>query len=332
MTSQCLKCHKKTKDIGEPQFIQKGKKYRRLSVCRVCSYNKNLPSKDPEVIEMEELFKASRKNFETRKYIQFGIDDTWQADLYMFYRSKGTQEDPTYNFRNERVQKKENIYKRMLKINNGYVYILNVIDIFSKYVWSVPLKTKTGKEVADAFVHIFNTTKRRPKKLHVDRGKEFYNTNVKRVLNSLDIEIYSTQTDKKASIVERFNRTLGDKLKPLIYKEKKWIDKLQGVIQTYNNTFHRTIKMKPKEVNINNETALLTNVYQIDSTKSKRKFEVGDRVRISSHVFKFRNKLKTNWAKEIFTITEAHTSNVHYYKVAGIDACFYESELALTKL
>ncbi|KAE9524787.1 hypothetical protein AGLY_014837 [Aphis glycines] len=137
---------------------------------------------------------------------------------------KAKTDDPSYSLRNKHnANKAEDNYKTLYKINDGFKYILNVIDTFSKYVWSVPLKTKTGLEVANAFSQIFKYDI--PKNLHVDKG-----------------------TDKKASIIERFNRTLGDKLKKVLYLNNVWISELPKIIKTYNNTHHKTIKMKPADV------------------------------------------------------------------------------------
>ena len=217
-----------------------------------------------------------------------------------------------------------------MRANNGYNGILVVIDIFSKFVWTIPLKTKTGKEVAEAFLNIFKEG-RLPKKLHVDQGKEFYNKDVKQVLEKNNIQMYSTGTENKASIVERFNRTLGNKLKPIIFKNLNWVDVLPKIIKTYNTTYHRTIKMKPIDVNIKNENHLLSTVYNFSISSSKPNFEVGDRVRLSSLVDQFRNKLKTNWTKEIFTISKVSISNVVYYKVNNVNEGIYENELQLSK-
>jgi len=87
----------------------------------------------------------------------------------------------------------------LYKANNGLKYILNVIDTFSKKVYSVALKTKSGLEVSEAFSQIFKHNV--PKKLHVDKGKEFYNKDLKQILNKYNMTMYSTGTDKKASII-----------------------------------------------------------------------------------------------------------------------------------
>lgn len=328
----CRKCKRVTKSSGKPKFIKKNNRFRRLSICRNCNTSKNNISKDPSDIEIEELFKPVHKKFETRKFIQFGIDDTWQADLYVFYRPKGKIDDPNYSLRNKPKRNVGNDYKNIVKSNNGFQYILNVIDTFSKYVWSIPLKTKTGVEVSQAFSTIFKTSNRVPRKLHVDKGKEFYNKDVKQLLEKYKIEMYSTQSENKASIIERFHRTLGDKLKPKIYKNLKWLNELPKIIQTYNNTRHRTIKMKPNEVCNENEMDILLGVYNIKPTKTIFKFDVNDRVRLSAYAYNFKNKFKTNWTTEIFTITNVFKSNVNYYKVNDVDGSFCNEELLLTKL
>ena len=102
--------------------------------------------------------------------------------------------------------------KEFSKDNKDYNYLLNVIDIFSKYAWSIPLKTKSALEVSKAFESIL--TKNQPKKLWVDQGSEFYNKTFDTLLKKHSIEIYHTFNEGKAVIVERFNRTL----KSIMYK------------------------------------------------------------------------------------------------------------------
>lgn len=317
------------------------KRWRRIPACRICNTEKNNISKSPDEIEITEIFKPARKRFPTRHVIQRSIDDTWQADLYTFYRPQRQSDDPSYNLRSSSSSSSSlrsksepvNEYKHLLKANDDYKYILNVIDISSKYAWCIPLKTKTGLEVSKAFENILTSSKRIPKHLHVDKGKEFYNKDFKQVLDKYDIQMYSTGTDNKASIVERFNRTLGDKLKPLLYKNHAWLNVFPKIVKSYNNSYHRTIKMKPATVNKKAvEKRLLSTVYSYEITVALPKFEIGDRVRLSAYVDQFRNKLKTNWTREIFTIIKVIKSNVNYYKVDGISEGVYEEEMQLTLL
>ena len=89
------------------------------------------------------------------------------------------------------------------KFNRGVKYLLAVIDVFSKYGWLIPLKDKTGKSVASALKTIFK--ERKPDKMWVDKGKEFYNKDVKDL-----IELYSTENE--SSVVERWIRTMKEKM------------------------------------------------------------------------------------------------------------------------
>ena len=87
------------------------------------------------------------------------------------------------------------------KFNRGIKYLLAVINIFSKYSWLIPLKDKTDKSVASALKTIFK--ERKPEKMWVDKGKEFYNKDVKDW-----IELYSTENKEKSSVVERWIRMM----------------------------------------------------------------------------------------------------------------------------
>ena len=133
------------------------------------------------------------------------------------------------------------------KFNKGIRYLLCVIDIFSKYVWVFPLKNKKEVTIVNAFKAILNNSKRKPNKLWVDQGSEFYNNFYKEWLDDNDIKIYSTCNEGKSVVVERFTRTLSNK----IYKHMRTVSKnvyfdvLDDIVNKYNNANHKTIKMKP---------------------------------------------------------------------------------------
>ena len=133
----------------------------------------------------EELHKPVRKNFTKTKVMVSMIDEIWAADLVDM--------------------------QKLSRDNKGYKYLLTVIDVFSKYGWIQPLKNKTGVEVENAFKNIF-AEGRVPEKLWVDKGKEFYNQHVKKLLNKMNIEMYSTENEEKSSVVERWNRTMKNKM------------------------------------------------------------------------------------------------------------------------
>ena len=82
-----------------------------------------------------------------------------------------------------------------------------VLDVFSKYGWIVPLKDKKGESVSEAFKSLFKKG-RKPKMLWVDKGKEYYNKNMKELLDKNKIVMYSTENEEKSSVCERWNRTI----------------------------------------------------------------------------------------------------------------------------
>jgi hypothetical protein len=191
----CKICKTKTKSTGEPVFIVNYKRWRRISTCRICQSVKNNISKSPKDILIFELFKPARKKYPTRRFQHRGIDDTWQIDIYVFYRPKGKSEDPSYTLRTKTLKSKEpNDFNKFKKINKGFIYILVAEDVFSKFVWVEPLKTKSGLEVANAFLKIIQQAIKDkhnpPKNLHADRGKEFFPTSsLKMTFPSLNLEM-----------------------------------------------------------------------------------------------------------------------------------------------
>ena len=176
------------------------------------------------------------------------------------------------------------------RYNNGYKYLLTIIDISSKYAWTVPTKTKGGKDVTDAMNSVLKKG-RVPRKLHVDQSKEFYKSEFKALMQRSDITLYSTFSNLKASICERFNRTLKGKMwkQFSLRGTYEWTDIVNDFLFDYNNIKHRTIGKKPKDVTARNEMRLLRNVYKrprVNRTR-KIKFKVGEKVRISKykHIF-----------------------------------------------
>ena len=128
-----------------------------------------------------------------------------------------------------------------------------VIDVFSKYAWVVPLKDKKGVSIVDAFQKILDKSGRKPNKIWVDKGSEFYNNSSKKWLKDNDIEMYSKHNEGKSVVAERFIRTLKIKIYKYMTSVSKnvYIDKLDDIVGEYNNTWHRTIKTKPVDVKDN---------------------------------------------------------------------------------
>lgn len=187
---------------------------------------------DKKQTVVTEFHKSARKNYPRRKVQMRGIDETWQAD---------SVEMIPY-----------------AKSNKGFKYMLTVIDIFSKYAWAVPTKSKNGKDISAAMKFIL-VQGRVPKNLHTDKGKEFYNSQFENLMQTYNIKLYSTYSNLKASIFERFNRTLKNMMWPefSLPGNYKWLNLLPTLISKYNNKIHRTIGMKPKDVTVEVERKLL---------------------------------------------------------------------------
>ena len=260
-----------------------------------------------------ELHKPLRKRFARRRVVSNGIDDIWSADL---------------------IEMQE-----FAKSNKGIRYLLNVIDVFSKYVWSIPLKDKTGNSTVEAFNKLIKI--RKPNKLWVDKGKEFYNKSMDKWLEDNYIHRYSTFNEGKAVVIERFNRTL----KEIMWKyfttnnTNKYIDSLDDMVSTYNNTLHRSIKMTPSEASqIENEDIVRSNLYGgIKERTKKTKFKVGDHVRIPRYKRLFEKGYTPNWTKEIFQIDKIQNTNPVTYLIKDLNneeilGSFYEPELQKTNM
>ena len=165
------------------------------------------------------LHKPIRKNFKRRITFTTGIDDLWQADLVGLFS--------------------------ISKYNDGYKFLLTVIDVFSKVAWIIPLKNKSGQTLTNAFSNLFQ--ERKPLHLQTDKGKEFLNNSVQKLIKEYKINFYTSENeDVKAAVVKRFNRTLRTETwKYFTHKSTmRYIDVLNDLLDSYNNTFHQTIKMK----------------------------------------------------------------------------------------
>ena len=132
------------------------------------------------------------------------------------------------------------------KFNKGFRFLLCVIDIYSNYAWVIPLKGKRGITITNAFQKFFEESNRKPNNIWVDKGSEFYNTSMKLWLEKNCIEMYSTHNEGKSVIAEKFIRTLKNKIYKYMTSVSKnvYVDKLDDIVNKYNNTYHSTIKMK----------------------------------------------------------------------------------------
>ena len=157
------------------------------------------------------------------------------------------------------------------------------IHVLSKYAWVVPSKDKKGITITSAFQKILKekSNERKPNKIWVDKGSEFYNSSFKKWLKDNDIEMYSIHNEGKSVVAERFIRTLKTKIYKYMTSVSKnvYIDKLDDIVNECNNTYHRTIKMKPVGVKDTYIDSMELSSFNDKDPKSK----VGDHVRISKN-------------------------------------------------
>ena len=134
--------------------------------------------------------------------------------------------------------------------NKGIKYLLCAIDLYSRYAFIIPLKDKKGISIVNAFNKIIKQSERKPTKIWVDQGGEFYNNVFEKWLSDNDINTYSTYNEGKSVVAERFIRTLKNKLNKHMTATAKnvYYDVLDDVVNKYNNTKHSTIKMEPIDV------------------------------------------------------------------------------------
>ena len=227
------------------------------------------------------LHKTARRNFKRNHVIVGGIDEQWQMDLVDMQSLK--------------------------QYNDGYRYLLVCIDVFSKYAWIVPIKSKTGPALVEDFKVILSSD-RKPNKIMTDEGTEFFNNSFQTLLKNKDIEIFNT-FNNNASVVERVIRTFKTKMWRYFTAKKtmRYLDMLPELVYSYNHSKHRSIRTKLALVNSENEDEVFHTLYGsvLDNVHlAKYKFNIGDQVRVSKIKQKFDKGYFPNFSKEIFTVSK----------------------------
>ncbi|CAB4016597.1 integrase core domain-containing [Paramuricea clavata] len=174
------------------------------------------------------------------------------------------------------------------------------------------------------------------KLVQFDNGTEFYNADLKSLLNKHNIEFFSTYSDKKAAVVERFNRTLKTLMWKYFYGARtyKWLDVLQDLTDNYNSSVNRSIEVRPDSVNELNWTKVWKTLLSYNlGEPPKRKFAIGESVGISKYKSIFTKGNEANFTEQIFTVTEVYHGHPNTYMVKDsadepIIGRFYEQELS----
>ena len=217
------------------------------------------------------------------------------------------------------------------KYGKGIKYLLCAIDLFSKYVWVVPLKYKRGITVFNGFQKIISKG-RKPNKICVNQDDEFYNNLFETFLKNSSIEMYLTFNKGKSIVAERFIMTLKNQLFKHVTAVSKsvYFDLLDNTVNKYNSTVHRTIKMKPIDVGSDSYAE-----YNEDSNENNPNFKVGDHVRIPKCKNIFDKGYTQNWSDKVFLISKIKNIVQWTYVISDLNGelitgTFYEKELQKT--
>ena len=190
------------------------------------------------------LHKRARRRFARNPTYVQGIDDQWQADLVDVHQ--------------------------LSRQNHGIHFLLTCIDVFSKYAWVVPVKAKSAEAMVAAFEELFAQAHPRfPRRLQTDKGKEFLNGQVQARLRSL--KHFYSWSDQKAAVVERFNRTLKERMWRYFsaHQTNRYLDILPKLVQAYNHTWHRAIGAVPAHVSKSDEQRIAQRLYQSQRARGK---------------------------------------------------------------
>ena len=171
---------------------------------------------------------------------------------------------------------------------------LVIIDNFSKYGWTIPIRNKNAQTIKDSFENILITSKRKPNLIETDRGKKFYNNTFQDLLNKNNIKLYSRNSSYGAVYAERFNRTIRDLVKKPVFEkgDGNWIDILPIITKQYNIRINSSTKLTPIQAGLKkNEGYVYKNL--LDKRKKvKPKFQINDLVRTTDLKKRFRNRIR----------------------------------------
>ena len=268
-----------------------------------------MTQKNIKVFINEIYSKPPKRNYATNKTDVYFIDDIWSLDI-LDLKHYGPEN------------------------NRGYRYVLVIIDNFSKFGWTVPLKNKNAQTIKDSFEKFIISSKRKPNLIESDRGKEFYKNIFQGFLNKNNIKIYSRNSSCGAVFAERFNRTIRDLLKKIVFEhgDANWIDVLPTITKQYNKKVHSSTKLTPIQASLKkNEGYVYKNL--LDKRKKiKPKFQLNDLVRTADLRKTFSKGDTTNWSYTLYKVTEIINDTIPSYKIDNLPERYNESLLKKTEL
>ena len=259
---------------------------------------------------MSEIFsRGPKKNYDTNKTDVYYIDDIWSLDI-LDLKDYGSEN------------------------NRGYRYVLVIIDNFSKSGWTIPLKNKNAQTIKDCFEKILINSKRKPNLIESDRGREFYNNIFQDFLNKNNNKLYSRNTSLGGVFAERFNRTIRDLLKKIVFErgDANWIGVLPTITKQYNYRIHSSTKLTPIQDSLKKNEGYVYKNLLYKRKKLKAKHEIGDLVRTAESKKTFSKPDTTNWSYKLYEITEIIKDTIPSYKINNLEERYNQSLLKKTEL
>ena len=258
------------------------------------------------------LHRSLRRNFKRNRMVASYENEHWQADLVDM--------------------------SAFAAQNDGYNFILTIIDVFSKKAQAIPIKQKNSASMVKAFRHAFRNG--HPQILYTDKGTEFLNRPLQDYFKKIQTIHYTSRpTSKvKAAVVERFNRTVKSRMFRYFTSRghRKYLDILPELMKNYNNSFHRSIGMAPNNVNLENRQLVYNKLFPEGKPKKTRvsnTFKPNETVRIP-HKFNPMDKgYFPNWHDKVYTVESENNNRGHRMfnvkdELGNIDKnSFYKDEL-----
>jgi hypothetical protein len=254
----------------------------------------------------KEIHRPVKRKFDRRSILAVSPNDIWSMDLL-----------DVANIKDD---------------NDGVTFLLIIIDVYSRYAYAFPLKSKTPR----AILTVMRTLKELPNNIWTDEGSEFYNKEFAKFCKEHDINHYHTYSGIKSAFAERFNRTLRE----MIYKyftqhnTDEYLSALDDFIKIYNNKVHSRTKQAPKHV----YEGKAKPHQRIAFINAEPKFEVGEYVRVSKVKKTFEKGYTARWSKEVFKVSNIDTLQYPtMYELEDlqgetIKGKFYEDEMQSTEL
>ena len=268
-----------------------------------------MSQKNIKIFINEIYSKPPKKNYATNKTDVYHIDDIWSLDI-LDLKDYGPKNNRTYR------------------------YVLIIIDNFSKFGWTIPLKNKNAQTIKDSFENILISSKRSPNLIETDRGKKFYNNIFQDFLNKNNIRLYSRNSSYGAVFAGRFNRTIRDLLKKVVFEngDGDWIDVLPTTTKQYNNRIHSSTKLTPIQASLKTNEGFVYKNLLDKRKKVKPKFQINDLVRTADLKKIFSKRDTTNWSYKLYKITEIIEDTIPSYKIDNLKERYNETLLKKTEL